>query len=84
MLVLGTTGRKQKARQPSVGSWINSALGFIVVFWGVLRELLHRRGQATQARRARERLEVTIEEVPTHLRLCAPARTGESARSRDR
>lgn len=34
MLDLGTTGRKHKARRPSVGSCVNSALGFIVFFWG--------------------------------------------------
>lgn len=66
-----------------MGSCVNSALGFIVFFWGVLRELLHRRSQATQARRAQESLEVTIEEMPTQPRLCAPVSTGDSAKSRD-
>lgn len=83
MLDLGTTGRKHKARRPSVGSCVNSALGFIVFFWGVLRELLHRRSQATQARRAQESLEVTIEEKPTQPRLCALVSTGDSVKSKD-
>lgn len=83
MLDLGTTGRKHKAKKPSVGSCVNSALGFIVFFWGVLRELLHRRSQATQARRARESFEVTVEEMPTQSRLCAPVGAGDSAESKD-
>lgn len=83
MLGLGTTGRKHKARELSLGSYAYSALGFIVFFWGVLREPLHRRGQATQARRAQEKLKVTTEEVPIQSRLCAPAVTETLQKCRD-